>query len=290
MDINIEDILADLDRDTTAIDSGSAYLSSEHDTTRFSESNGDHKDVDRQVEVQKTSSHKTISAAADYECLVTHWRNERVAPELLAFPHLLMDRILHRLNNQIEHLENLSMGFLEHNFDKESKLPLLCMEAEVERLKFVVRSYVRCRLHKIDKFSLYLRQINQDRSNLESLNDLLSRQEMIYHERHSEILLKLFNNSILKHMPQELQAIDDTEGSVNMIDAPNWGKFVFLFVRGSPEGSSDPLQETNEDGQACYLVTIPELNEEVELTIGGIYVMRYHIIKHLLREDKVVLI
>lgn len=308
MDIDIDDILAELDRDTTAVASSSdpnfpstapigANSSIQHDITQTTALHSDGDYYNKYVNI--------FSAEHDYKNLVKHWRNERCAPELLPFPNLLMSRMITRIQEQLEHIENISMGFLENEgiYDVDvkeekdtalnnGKLPLLCMEAELERVKFVIRSYLRCRLNKIDKYSLYLRQIGGDGAGLISLDTLMSKHELEYHEKHSIILLKLFNNSALKHMPPKLQAINDTEGSVSMIEEPNWKKFVFIYVSGpgSSNLNDDPMLELGEDGKYFYTVNIPEFDEIVELTIGSIYVMRYNIIKNLLEENKVILI
>lgn len=287
MDIDIDDILAELDRDTTAVEYSdqSHILPSDGNTTLMNSSldatRGPHK------------NNEEITPEGDYKHLMRLWRNERCSPELLPYPFLLMNRMLRRVQEQMEHIENISMGFIEEfteastNGSSNNKLQLLCMEAELERVKFVLRSYLRCRLSKVDKYMLYLRQFKDDGTSAVPLNELLSRHELNYHERHSAILLKLLNDCILKHMPPELQAINDTEGSVSMVDEPNWNKFVFIYVGGSP---NDPLLDKSDSGKLCYMVSIPELNEDVELTIGGIYVMPYSVIRDLLRQEKVELI
>lgn len=288
MDINIDDILADLDRDTTAVeysdpsqqlpsDGTTALMNSSIDASRY-----------KQPQID-------ISPEKDFKQLMRLWRNERCSPELLSYPFLLMNRMLRRVQEQMDHIENVSMGFLEEYEGLESastpnnKLQLLCMEAELERVKFVIRSYLRCRLNKVDKYMLYLRQLsdNEDDPSIIPLNELLSGHELQYHEKHSAILLKLLNNSILKHMPPELQAINDTEGSVSMVDEPNWNKFVFIYVKGFP---NDPLLEEGESGKLCYTVSISDLNEDVELSVGGIYVMPYSVIRDLLMQEKIELI
>lgn len=288
MDINIDDILADLDRDTTAVDYSdpSQQLPSDGTTALMNSSIDPHRYKHTPTEV---------SPENDFRQLMKLWRNERCSPELLSYPFLLMSRMLRRVQEQMDHIENVSMGFLEDSEELEpvsapnNKLQLLCMEAELERVKFVIRSYLRCRLNKVDKYMLYLKQLedHEDDPSITPLNELLSSHELHYHERHSAILLKLLNNSILKHMPPELQAINDTEGSVSMIDEPNWNKFVFTYVKGIPD---DPLLEQSESGKPCYTVSIPDLNEDVELTIGGIYVMPYSVIRDLLMQEKVELI
>ncbi|SCU91364.1 LAFA_0F03290g1_1 [Lachancea sp. 'fantastica'] len=294
MNIDIDDILADLDRDTTAVDS--SLISQAHNDTTILGSDGD--------EINKLRQITNVSPVEDFQTLMTHWRNERMSPELLPFPHLLMQRTLRRVQEQIEHIEMLSMGYLDDASGSAdtadgrsaalmSKLPLLGMEADLERLKFVLRSFLRCRLAKIDKHSLYLRQFSEEGAAI-PLDELLSRQELEYHERHFAILLKLLNNSILRHLPPELQAIDDNDGSVKMVEEPEWSRFVFVFVNGpDPRRQQDPdprLLVSETTGQQFYPVTIEELQEEAELAIGGIYVMRYNVVRELILENKVQLI
>ncbi|EDO16291.1 hypothetical protein Kpol_1053p28 [Vanderwaltozyma polyspora DSM 70294] len=315
MNIDIDDILADLDRDTTAVDHTQDNFTSDGNTTRLNTSLD--YSISGELNGKIGRSSEIISPAEDFAQLMRCWRNERCSPELMPYPHYLMTRILRRIQEQMEHIENISMGFLEESMNQIShgsgnvtgdgddeddefgmgrgnnvinnnnKLPLLCMEAELERVKFVIRSFIRCRLNKIDKYSLYLKQIEDDSMNFLPINELLSKEEMVYHEKHLSILLKLFNNSILRHMPPELQAINDTEGTLNMIEEPDWKKFVFIYIK---EVKDDSTLDRNEFGKPCYTVTIEELNEIVELTIGGIYVMRYEIIRQLVLDQKAYLI
>ncbi|QLL34336.1 hypothetical protein HG536_0G01950 [Torulaspora globosa] len=304
MDISIDDILAELDRDTTIVErsdpSSQVPLTSDGNTTMVNSSFDP-----GQIPLRKAGLQDDITPEKDYTRLMTLWRNERCSPELLPFPTLLMNRMLRRVQEQMEKIENISMGFYEDGAagpsqqpnesafgSNKDKLPLLCMEAELERVKFVIRSYLRCRMHKIDKYMLYLKQLEYAGNNAASLKELLSEQELVYHSRHFASLLKLFNSSVLRHMPPELQAVNDTEGSISMVDEPEWGRFVFLHVKMPSERAlkEDPLLERNEFGKPCYIVTIQELNEDVELTVGGIYVMRYEVIRDLLRDGKVELI
>ena len=89
-------------------------------------------------------------------------------------------------------------------------------------------------------------------------------------------------------MPTELQAIDDTEATVNMVDEPDWKKFVFIYVKEVDDDSE--LDRAEHNNKPCYKVTIEELEEDVELTIGGIYVMRYEVVRQLLMDKKIELV
>ncbi|SCU80703.1 LADA_0B09054g1_1 [Lachancea dasiensis] len=294
MNIDIDDILADLDRDTTAVDS--SLITQGHNDTTVLGSDGIPLNKQRVVPA-------AISPVSDFQTLMRFWRNERMSPELLPYPHLLMERTLRRIQDQLEHIECVSMGYLEEQSGSAentsesvgstallNKLPLLCMEADLERLKFVVRSLLRCRLAKIDKYSLYLRQFDSEHG-VVPISELLSRQELEYHERHSAMLLKLLNNSILRHMPPEAQAVDDNDGSVKMVDEPEWDRFVFVYVNGpDTKQGVDPRLQVNELGQQFYPVSIQELHEEAELALGGIYVMRYNVVRELVLDDMVQLI
>lgn len=317
MNIDIDDILAELDRDTTAVDQSIPTFPSDGNTTRmdFSMSMMNSEALD----LGKLDHSDVITPSRDYSELIVAWKNERCSPELLPYPKYLMSRLLHRVQKQMEHIENISMGFLEESINinngsgnsmsilnanndddddiythgnnpinNNNKLHLLCMEAELERVKFVIRSFIRCRLNKIDKYSLYLRQLEDDETDIIPLNELLSDEELVYHEKHFSILLKLLNNSILKHMPTELQAIDDTEATVNMVDEPDWKKFVFIYVKEVDDDSE--LDRAEHNNKPCYKVTIKELEEDVELTIGGIYVMRYEVVRQLLMDKKIELV
>ena len=334
MPLDIDDILAELDKDTTAVENFSSDNVSNvnNDRNKLRKDGGmtpnSSLDTTNVPQYNDLGSGKknVISPIEDFNKLMTLWKNERCSPDLLPYPHLLMKRMLIRIQEQMEHLEILSMNFFEeqNNVSSDTRknmnntpvnnnkmLPLLCMEAELERVKFVIRSYLRCRLAKIDKFSIYLRQINEQYLNegideegdnganpqselrISPLEKLLSPEEIKYHQRHFSLLLNLLNESVLKYMPDELQAINDTEASVNMIDEPDYDKFVFIKVKGPSNNlyDTDPLlrQRTNPDIY-YYSITIPETKEDIDLIIGSIYIVRYNLIKDLLLDEKVELL
>ncbi|CAL9738100.1 DNA replication complex GINS protein Sld5p [Monosporozyma servazzii] len=320
MSLDIDDILAELDRDTTAVEMSSDGINLQNDASvDIMNSSLDGTNVAPKGQLL-TSKVRAISPVEDFNKLKTLWKNERCSPELLPYPHQLMRRMLIRIQEQMEHLEILSMNFFEESAggggngrrngnapaNNNKMLPLLCMEAELERVKFVIRSYIRCRLSKVDKYSIYLRQINEQFLNEEHeegdmntetrispLEALLSSEEIKYHQKHFSLLLNLLNESVLKYMSDDLQAINDTEGTVNMIDEPDWNKFVFIKVNGPPNGENefDPLLIHKLDPDRYYYsITIPETNEDIELIIGSIYIVRYNLIKDLLKDDKIELL
>lgn len=73
------------------------------------------------------------------------------------------------------------MEYIEENTldlppEKDIKVKLLIVESELERIKFLIRSYLRSRLTKIDKYTLYLKS---DQEQLVKLSE----KEVQYMER-----------------------------------------------------------------------------------------------------------
>ncbi|KAH3901104.1 related to DNA replication complex GINS protein SLD5 [Saccharomycodes ludwigii] len=312
--MDIDDILADLD-DTTNIPTSSSFntsvfsINNNNNDSSITEENSILTEDDTLIGHHNNNTHKTDNNTTitfhpekDYQELITTWRNERMAPEILHYPDNLIKRILYYVEQQIEYIEYLSLGFdndstsTDNNANrnvntmyKDKKLSLLCMEAELERVKFVIRSYIRCRLSKIDRFAIYLHQlINLDDIGNDELSKsgLVSRTEYMYLVKHSELLLNHLHNTVLKHMHENLQAIDDNNGSIDMVTKPQLDNFVFIFVRGRNQNTND--NNNKKDKKETYVVHIDD--EEIDLVTGGIYIIRYNVIKKYLEEGLVVLL
>ncbi|OBA27704.1 Sld5-domain-containing protein [Hanseniaspora valbyensis NRRL Y-1626] len=237
--------------------------------------------------------------------LTTSWRNERMSPELLPFNEPAFNVVTDNMKAQIEYIDYWNMMQeseveMEATNDKKSneqlliqkrinKLPLYCMEAELERVKFLIRSYLRCRLQKIDTFLLLLEGNDQmifDETNLEEksifiINKLLSESEYKYFKQKVKIVVRLYSNTVLLNLPENFQQMNDESSNVKMIQEPDLEKFVFIFVKGSGKQNN-----SNEK----YNIFNRETQEEVELVVGGIYVMRYDLVEAFIKEGVIILI
>ncbi|ODQ64038.1 subunit of the GINS complex [Nadsonia fulvescens var. elongata DSM 6958] len=202
------------------------------------------------------------SSQNDVDELLKYWVSERAAPEILEFQKSLLDRIMFRVRRQIEFIEMNSMDLQP---EKDIKFKLLIVESELERIKFVVRNYLRTRLSKIDKYTLYIK------SN-ERLIQRLSREEIEYMNDHYDLLHTLYKDQFLSALPQSLQKIDDTSGGVSMIEEPNMDAPVFIRVNKTVE----------------FPIKIDD--DEVDLIRDNIYVLRYSKIRRLMDDNSVVLI
>ncbi|KAH3678370.1 hypothetical protein WICMUC_001387 [Wickerhamomyces mucosus] len=199
----------------------------------------------------------------DLQLLQTVWINERMAPELLTYEHELIERILSRLRDQVEFIELNSIDI--QNTDKDIKLKLVVIESELGRVNFLLRSYLRTRLSKIDRLTVFIRTSDE-------FIQRLSEEETIYMENHFKSLVQLYNNLFLNTMPEQLQSLDDESGGISMIEQPDWNKPVFIRV-------VNDIKESIIVG-----------DEEVELEKEGIYLLRYSAVKNFVHNRDVVLI
>lgn len=185
-------------------------------------------------------------AKEDVNKLKRAWINERMSPELLNFETALLDRIMERVRTQMEYIEENTLELQ----GSDIKVKLLIVESELERIKFLIRNYLRIRLTKIDKFTLYI-QTDEDQLNK------LSEKEVDYMNRHAAILHNLYKSQFLSTLPEQLQQLDDTSGGISMIEEPDLDRAVFIRV----------LNDVPEP--------ISVGNDQVDLQKGNIYTLRY---------------
>ncbi|KAL8419802.1 hypothetical protein RB594_002822 [Gaeumannomyces avenae] len=163
----------------------------------------------------------------DLQLLTRAWVAERSAPELLEWPaDSLFERINERIKEQIETVEEMT-----GNMDPKTNFALIVIQTELERYKFLVRSYLRARMAKIDKHTLHY-------LSTPALRARLSESELAYATRHQALLHNHYLSSFLASFPPALQNLNDTAGNISMIDTPDLDSAVFIrllrdcFVEG----------------------------------------------------------
>ena len=75
--------------------------------------------------------------------------NEKSAPELLPYQHLLINQVTKLINQQEESLQ-VQIKYTDDRFYFNIH------KMELERVKFMLKSYLRTRLFKIEKYLLYI--------------------------------------------------------------------------------------------------------------------------------------
>ncbi|KAI8684349.1 DNA replication complex GINS protein SLD5 [Fusarium keratoplasticum] len=208
-------------------------------------------DILRQVD---PVSHGVPSETRDLQALTRLWVAERSAPELLEWPtDGLFERVNARIKSQIEKVEDMT-----GDMDPKTNFALIVIQTELERYKFLVRSYLRARIAKIDKHTLHYLSSQE-------LRERLSPTEVAYATRHQALLHNHYLSSFLASFPQQLQNLNDTAGNISMIDSPDLDTAVFIRM----------LKDGDVHGEGTDAdVTLPAEN-------GDILILRWSSAKHL---------
>lgn len=179
------------------------------------------------------------------------------------------------------------------NTDPKATFRLIVIQTELERFKYLVRSFLRARLAKVlmptsqsrppSRLSVYSREeINTSKSlwtlkysqidthALHCLTDpstksYLSPAEIQYATAHTSILHAHYASSFLSQFPASLQRMDDTAGGISMVEVPDVDTAV--FVRG--------LRDVEEP------VGVPGTEIDFEMRRGDVLVTRWSAVRGL---------
>lgn len=147
------------------------------------------------------------------ESLQRAWINEKFAPDLLPFEDALVEMVMIQLVHMEENLASA---------DKNNLLYIV-HRMEVERIRFVVASYLRCRLQKIETYASYVLDSESTRQrNKKRLSDAEHKFAVDFYESVETHFYQL----VVRHMPQNHQ--DDER--VRRV-GPNLDAHVFARAR-----------------------------------------------------------
>lgn len=189
------------------------------------------------------------------EILQNTWLNEKFAPELLPHQSDMLDLML----GQIEHMEENILPLDKNDFR------YITHRIELERIKYIVTSYLRCRIKKIETFTRALLEEDDQRP---ADKRRLSTEERKYAEAHMTAIRKHFHQVAIQHMPGNIQ-----EESEREVVTPNLYSHVFLRALESVPS-----------------VVVGMNDDEVDLEAGSLHVMPYKLAAELLLDEKVQLI
>ncbi|KAM5264356.1 DNA replication complex GINS protein SLD5-like [Ctenodactylus gundi] len=122
--------------------------------------------------------------------------NEKFAPELLESKPEIVECVMEQLDHMEENLKRV----------KKEDLKVSIHRMEMERIRYVLSSYLRCRLVKIEK--IFPRVLEKERTRPEGEPSRLSPEEFAFAKEymiHTEAYLR---NVALKHMPPNPQKVD----------------------------------------------------------------------------------
>ncbi|KXN91306.1 DNA replication complex GINS protein sld5 [Leucoagaricus sp. SymC.cos] len=156
------------------------------------------------------------------ELLTRHWINERHAPDILPAQEALLSSILDHLRRQSDAVQ-LLRG--DPSIEDDEHLRITLVQLDIERVKFIVRSYVRTRLFKIEKYARYITS-NAD------IQTRLTASERDHASRHADLNDRHFNFSVLQSLPEPQRHLDDETPYYMppMMTTPDLTKPVFVHA------------------------------------------------------------
>ncbi|XP_051923041.1 DNA replication complex GINS protein SLD5 [Hippocampus zosterae] len=182
------------------------------------------------------------------------WLNEKFSPELLANQAEVVECVIEQLTHMEANLQRVKKG------DPKASIHRM----EIDRIRFVLCSYLRSRLQKIEKF--YPHVLEKEKSRSKGEPALLSPEEFAFAKEYAANTESHLKSVALSHMPPILQTLD----MLKAVPAPCLDSFVFLRVKESQENI---LVEPETDDQREYVVDLEE---------GSQHLMRYRTIAPLI--------
>ncbi|ERE92463.1 DNA replication complex GINS protein SLD5-like protein [Cricetulus griseus] len=185
------------------------------------------------------SEEVVLTPAELIERLEQAWMNEKFAPELLESKPEIVECVM----EQLEHMEgNLRRA-------KSGDLKVSIHRMEMERIRYILSSYLRCRLMKIEKFFPHI--LEKEKMRPAGEPSVLSPEEFVFVKEYMDHTETHLKNVALKHMPPNLQKVD----LLRAVPKPDLDSYVFLRVK---ERQENILVEPEADEQRDYVIDLEE--------------------------------
>ncbi|XP_057546400.1 DNA replication complex GINS protein SLD5 [Amaranthus tricolor] len=206
--------------------------------------------------------YESLMATSDVELLKKAWRNEKSAPEILEFQISLVQRS----REQIQLMEETIEEYTKNGFDP---LIVSVYQMDMDRAQYLLRSYLRTRLQKIEKDMIHISKSD--------LWNRLSKEEQNFTNRCYESMKNYLDESVLSKLPIGYQSdIKQSNASEedDMVPEPNLDTFVFCKSENSI--GAIPLDDS--------------ADEIVDLIAGDLYILRYKSIKPFVENGQIDLV
>ncbi|XP_036156591.1 DNA replication complex GINS protein SLD5 [Myotis myotis] len=208
------------------------------------------------------SEEVVLTPAELIERLEQAWMNEKFAPDLLESKPEIVECVMEQLDHMEENLRRAKKGDLKISIHR----------MEIERIRYVLSSYLRCRLMKIEKFFPHV--LEKEKTRHEEEPSRLSPEEFAFAKEYMASIETYLKNVALKHMPPNLQKVD----LLRSVPKPDLDSYVFLRVK---ERQENILVEPETDEQRDYVIDLEE---------GSQHLIRYKTVAPLVASGAVQLI
>lgn len=185
------------------------------------------------------------------------WMNEKFAPEILPHKSNHVDCLLHHITYMDENLKKLPKGDLRLTIHK----------MEMDRIRYLISSYLRTRLDKIERNVI---EILKSEGEKDESTRYLTDGELKYANEYAVNMETLFKSLVLEHVPANFRELEVDKLSIK----PNMHTHVFLRANKTIEG-----------------VIIPgAIDEEVDFVEGSQHIIQYTAVTNLVKDGSVQLI
>ncbi|PWA57257.1 DNA replication protein [Artemisia annua] len=211
-----------------------------------------------------SDDYESLISTTDADLLKRSWRNEKAAPEILKFEGSLVQRSREQIQLMEETVEELMQN-------GEDPLTVSLYQMDIDRTTFLLRSYLRTRLQKIEKFMFHIQKTAD-------LWARLSKQEQKFARRSIEDMKQHFEQSVLSKLPERYnshskQSVISEED--DMAAEPKLDSFVICRTRKFL--GALPVDDSGEENP-------------LDMYAGDIYALRYKSIKPLIESGQLDLV
>ncbi|KAG8441141.1 hypothetical protein GDO86_006764 [Hymenochirus boettgeri] len=141
-------------------------------------------------------SEEALTPAELINKLEEAWLNEKFAPELLETKSEIVECVMEQLNHMEQNLHRAQPGDLKISFH----------HMEIERIRYMLSSYLRGRLVKIEKYFPHI--LDKEKTRAEGEPPHLSPEEFAFAKEYMTNTETLLKGLALRHMPPNLQSVD----------------------------------------------------------------------------------
>ncbi|XP_058795575.1 DNA replication complex GINS protein SLD5 [Phymastichus coffea] len=196
-----------------------------------------------------------MSCAQALQSLENAWLNEKFAPELLPHQQDLVDFMLETITYMENNIKKCEKGDIRINIHT----------MENRRIRFIISSYLRKRLDKIEEYAIHLLTEDNNRSTEEAY---MTPAETKFAREYLSSVENLFTTVALQHMPDNVNNFDIKA----MASKPNMDKHVFVRANKTING------------------ILIAGNEDIDFEEDSQHIVQYSAIAHLVKNGDVQLI
>ncbi|KAI0983762.1 hypothetical protein GJ496_004004 [Pomphorhynchus laevis] len=202
----------------------------------------------------------SLSSSEIIQKLKQSWLNEKFADELLPNQQGLVDQLLKSMNDVEEDLSSndVSIPF----FHKMAR------KLEIDRLRYMVTSYLRIRINKINRMHKWI--LEKDAKMMVERRPVLSAEEFGYARELSRHVDNFLQESIIRYLPSNLQQLS--------IPLPGPAKDLVVIIVPNEDLKNVKLDETSSPSKLF------------DLLIGVMYLVKYELVSDFVKQGKVQLL